>query len=137
MYWPRYSGALDSILFQLKALAVGAFDLGGDCLVGAYLNGVQAAVLGVLAVIGTVVYRTLDALIWGTGTAAIGTICCHNGFLLQKNLAFSHALVCTEEEPVMQNNLKTKMYDAAQLACQTMKTQKNSTAWPTVGDQAA
>ena len=50
-------------LFQLEALAVGALDLGGIGLVGAHLNAVQAAVVGVLAVIGAVVDGALDALV--------------------------------------------------------------------------
>ena len=55
-------------LFQLKALAVGALDLGGVSLVSADPNGGQAAVIGVLAVVRAVVDGAADALIGCTGS---------------------------------------------------------------------
>ena len=52
-------------LLQLEALTVGALDLGGVGLVSANLNGLQTAVILVLAVMGAVVDSALDALIGG------------------------------------------------------------------------
>ena len=46
-------------LFQFEALAVSALNLSGVGLMGAHLNGVQTAVLVVLAVMSTVVYSCL------------------------------------------------------------------------------
>ena len=65
-------------LFQFEALAVSALNLSGVGLMGAHLNGVQTAVLVVLAVMSTVVYSALDALVRGAGTAAVGAILRHN-----------------------------------------------------------
>ena len=68
-------------LFQLKALAVGALDLGGVSLVSADPNGGQAAVIGVLAVVRAVVDGAADALIGGALAAAVGAVL-HDSFLL-------------------------------------------------------
>ena len=67
-------------LFHLEALAVGALHLGGVGLVGAHLDGVQTAVLGVLAVMGAVAHSALNALIRGLRHNVI--------LLLEKSLAF-------------------------------------------------
>ena len=64
-------------LFQLEALAVGAFHHGGIGLMGAHLDGVQAAVAGVLAVVGAVVYRAFNALVGRAGASAVGAVLSH------------------------------------------------------------
>ena len=53
---------------QSEAFAVGALDFGGICLVGAHLNGVQRAVIAVLAMVGALGDRALDGLVRGAGT---------------------------------------------------------------------
>ena len=75
------SKALRSL--QLEALAVRALDLGGVGLMGAHGNGVQAAVVGVLTVVGAVVDGALDALVGGAFAAAVGAIL-HVSFLLRE-----------------------------------------------------
>ena len=76
-------------LFQLKALAVGALDLGRVGLVSADSNGGQAAVVGVLAVVRAVVDGAADALVRGALAAAVGAIL-HDSFLPhEKNLAYA------------------------------------------------
>ena len=44
---------------------------------GADLDAVQAAVVGILAVVGAVVHGALDALVGGAVTAAVGTVLHH------------------------------------------------------------
>ena len=44
---------------------------------GADLNGVQAAVVGILAMVGAVVHSALDALVGGAVAAAVGTVLHH------------------------------------------------------------
>ena len=77
-------------LFQLKALAVGALDLGGVSLVSADPNGGQAAVIGVLAVVRAVVDGAADALIGGALAAVVGAaalfVIAHCGFLPNKKV---------------------------------------------------
>ena len=81
-------------LFQLKALAVGALDLGRVGLVGADSNGGQAAVVGVLAVVRAVVDGAADALIGGALAAAVGAVL-HDSFLLhEKNFGLRRQVVC-------------------------------------------
>jgi hypothetical protein len=65
------------LLLQLEALAVGALDLGGIGFVGADGDAVQTAVVGVLAVVGTVVDGALDALVRGM---------IHNKILLRERI---------------------------------------------------
>ena len=71
----RSSG--QGLLFQLEALAVGALDLSGVGFVGADLDAVQAAVVGILAVVGAVVHGALDALVGGAVAAAVGAVLHH------------------------------------------------------------
>ena len=71
----RSSG--QGLLFQLEALAVGALDLSGVGFMGADLDAVQAAVVGILAVVGAVVDRALDALVRGAFAAAVGAVLHH------------------------------------------------------------
>ena len=81
-------------LFQLKALAVGALDLGGIGLVSADPNGGQAAVIGVLAVVRAVVDGAADALVRGALAAAVGAIL-HDSFLLhEKKFGLRRQVVC-------------------------------------------
>jgi hypothetical protein len=83
------AGALDSkapgaASLHLEALAVGALHLGGVGLVGAHLDGGQAAVVVVLAMVGAVADGTFDALVGGAGAAAVGTILSHKKVLLHE-----------------------------------------------------
>ena len=71
----RSSG--QGLLFQLEALAVGALDLSGVGFVGTDLDAVQAAVVGILAVVGAVVHGALDALVGGAVAAAVGAVLHH------------------------------------------------------------
>lgn len=64
-------------LFHLEALAVRAFHHSGVALMGANLDGVQAAVIRVLAVMGAVVDGAFDALVGRTSTAAVSAILRH------------------------------------------------------------
>ena len=81
-------------LFQLKALAVGALDLGGVSLVSADPNGGQAAVVGVLTVVCAVVDGAADALVGGALAAAVGAVL-HDSFLLhEKNFGLRRQVVC-------------------------------------------
>lgn len=57
---------------------------------GAHLNGVQAAVLGVLAVVGAVADGALDALVGGAGAAAVGAVSGHDTFLPHKKFLFEN-----------------------------------------------
>ena len=50
---------------------------------GAHGDGVQTAVVLVLAVVGAVAHSALDALVGRAGTAAVGGILHHNIFLLR------------------------------------------------------
>ena len=63
-----------ALLQQLEALAVGALAHGGVGLVGAHLNGVQAAVLLVLAVMGAGIDAAVDGAVGRAGAAAVGAI---------------------------------------------------------------
>ena len=72
-------------LFQLEALAVGALNHSGVALVRAHLDGVQAAELVVLAVVGAVVNGTPDALVGRAGAAAVGTVLGHGQVLLRED----------------------------------------------------
>ena len=53
---------------------------------GAHGDGVQAAVVGVLAVMGAVVHGALDALVGGAFAAAVGAILVHEKFLLRERM---------------------------------------------------
>lgn len=59
---------------QLEALAVGALVHGGIGLVGAHLDGLQTAVLLVLAVVRAGDHAALDGAVGGAGAAVFGTI---------------------------------------------------------------
>jgi len=85
------------MLFQLEALAVSALDLCGIGLVGADGDAVQAAVVLILAVVGTVVDGALDALVGSAGTAAVGTIIGHGEIppVLERSCGFRRTLFCT------------------------------------------
>ena len=52
---------------------------------GAHLDGGQAAVVVVLAVVRTVVYRAPDALVGGAGASAVGAVLGHSKVLLREN----------------------------------------------------
>ena len=81
-------------LFQLKALAVGALDLGGVGLMGTHPDGAQAAVIGILTVVRAVVDGAADALIGGALAAAVGAVL-HDSFLLhEKNFGLRRQVVC-------------------------------------------
>ena len=56
---------------ELEALAVHALALGGVALMGAHLDGVQAAVLLILAVVGAAVHRALDGPVGGAGAVGV------------------------------------------------------------------
>lgn len=58
-------------LFHLEALAVGAFHHGGVALMSAHGDGIQTAVVLILAMVDTVVHRALDALVGGAGATAV------------------------------------------------------------------
>ena len=81
-------------LFQLKALAVGALDLGGVSLVSADPNGGQAAVIGVLAVVRAVVDGAADALIGGALAAAGGAGLPDLFLSSAKNFGLRRQVVC-------------------------------------------
>ena len=70
-------------LLQLEALTVGALFLGGIGLMGTHLDCAQTAIVGILAMMGTVIHSTLDALVGGAGLAAIGVILVHKKILLR------------------------------------------------------
>ena len=80
-------------LLLLEALAVGALVHGGVGLVRADLDGVQTAVLGVLAVVGTVGHGAADGGVGRAGAAVVGMIG-HNDFLLKVVLAFADRSLC-------------------------------------------
>ena len=85
-------------LFQLKALAVGALDLGGVSLVSADPNGGQAAVIGVLAVVRAVVDGAVDTLVRCALAAVVGAVL-HGWFLLHENFfGFRREIVCPRQE---------------------------------------
>ena len=82
------------VLLQLEALAVGALDLGGVGLMGAHGDGGQAAVIGILTVVGAVVDGTLDALVGGAFAAAVGAVLHHKERLLFKEIGSRRYLFC-------------------------------------------
>ena len=73
------------MLLQLEALAVGALHHSGVGLMGAHLDGVQAAVLAVLAVMGAVVHGALNTLVGAARAAAVGAVSGHGVFLPHKD----------------------------------------------------
>ena len=64
-------------LLQLEALTVGALFLGGIGLMGTHLDCAQTAIVGILAMMGTVIHSTLDALVGGAFAAAVGAVFHH------------------------------------------------------------
>lgn len=83
-------------LFQFETLAVGALDLSGIGLMSAHLNRIQSTIVGVLTMIRTVIYRTLDALIGRAFATTVGIIVHHNEFLLREKFWLSPVVsVCT------------------------------------------
>jgi hypothetical protein len=79
----RLKGRLQKLLL-LEALAVGALHLGGVGLMGAHGDGVQTAVVLVLAVVGAVGDTAFDGGVRGAVAAVVGTVLAHDTFL-QKN----------------------------------------------------
>ena len=61
-------------LFQCKGLAVGTLFFGRVCLVGAYLNFTQGAVVLALCVMSALLYGTFNTLVY---------ITCHGFYLLK------------------------------------------------------
>ena len=70
-------------LFQCKGLAVGTLFFGRVCLVGAYLNFTQGAVVLALCVMSALLYGTFNTLVY---------ITCH-GFLPPESLFGGTSLV--------------------------------------------
>ena len=77
-------------LLYLKAIAVHALLLSGIGLVRADLNGVQAAVIFILAMVGAIVDCAFHAGVGRAGDIAVGTIFIHERVPpVRRNLAFA------------------------------------------------